>query len=154
MRSWIRDFFIDFFVEENIGVNLLSRGITAKPKPDYKKYLKSAKWKEIRERVLIRHNHACGRCGGLAYKVHHKSYDQTVLDGLDDEQLIPVCKGCHHTVEFRRDGTKTSAREKVEILAEHDTNRNFDQPNIDLRRRGQKRPKCPSENSLSHPRLM
>ena len=72
MLSWIRNSFIELFVEEKAGVDLLSREIAAKPKLDYKKYLKSAKWKEIREKVPIRHNDACGRCGGLADEVHHK----------------------------------------------------------------------------------
>ena len=58
-------------------------------------YLKSQLWTEIRKRILTRDNYRCRDCGLPTKIVHHLSYDEVVLDGRDDGQLISVCKGCH-----------------------------------------------------------
>lgn len=51
---------------------------------DYREYLTSDLWAEIRSRILMRDNHACCRCNGRATQVHHRSYEPSVLRGEND----------------------------------------------------------------------
>ncbi len=71
-----------------------------KPKGWYAEYLSSELWATIRLRVLTRDKDVCRRCQGKATQVHHRSYEQKVMDGLDDGPLVSLCHDCHHWIEF------------------------------------------------------
>lgn len=67
----------------------------------YKRYLKTLHWKQIREKVLQRANGKCEICGYEPWKptglqVHHKTYKNRGNERLDD--LVAVCPWCHQKV--------------------------------------------------------
>jgi 5-methylcytosine-specific restriction endonuclease McrA len=63
-------------------------------KIEYKKYLNSAKWKAIRQDVLLRDNYRCAYCYNLDnLHIHHLSYVNFKKEKLSD--LITLCKDCH-----------------------------------------------------------
>lgn len=68
---------------------------------NYKGYLKSNLWAEIKSRIMSKSNGKCACCGESAYTVHHVTYSVAVLAGKEDSQLIPVCKSCHYSIEFK-----------------------------------------------------
>src|SRR5713226_728978 len=67
---------------------------------DYDHYLASYLWRKIKKRIKEKYDATCFRCGGHASEVHHRSYTEAVLKGEDDDQLRPLCGGCHDIVEF------------------------------------------------------
>lgn len=82
----------------------------------YENYLSRVLWKRIRERILVRDKFTCKKCSGRARVVHHRSYTLEVFKGEDDEELVSVCDGCHHVIEFDDDGYRRIDREKDEVL--------------------------------------
>jgi len=72
---------------------------------NYQDYLASDEWVAIRNRVLTR-NPVCACCDNPSSQVHHHSYDNSVLMGLVDELLIPICRTCHESIELHEDGQK------------------------------------------------
>jgi hypothetical protein len=82
----------------------------------YENYLSRVLWKRIKQRVLERDDATCRRCKGKATLVHHRSYSRDVLEGLDDSQLVSICEGCHHVVEFYDNGFWRPEKEKDEVL--------------------------------------
>lgn len=71
----------------------------------YGQYLKSSKWKEIKEKVAPR-SKKCVRCGKAAEQIHHGNYDIKTLDGQDMQFLFPVCRRCHRNAEVDKKGKK------------------------------------------------
>ncbi|MDR7334307.1 hypothetical protein [Roseateles asaccharophilus] len=83
----------------------------------YPAYLQSPEWGEIRRRVLKRDGSLCRLCLAKAQCVHHISYDEPVIIGERDEDLISLCDACHASIEF--DGTRQrSVEEKLIVLRE------------------------------------
>jgi hypothetical protein len=78
------------------------------PPIDYDRYLRSAHWKRIRQRIMKRDGHLCVCCDGRASEIHHLTYEIKVLDGEDDTKLAAICKECHRQLEFNNDGKKRS----------------------------------------------
>ncbi len=103
--------------------------------PDYEKYLRRVLWKTIKARVLERDGHQCVRCGGKASIVHHRTYDQAVLDGLADDWLKTLCEGCHEVVHYDESGHWRSWHDAEGVLATPDTAADFPEPVVDLRSR-------------------
>lgn len=61
----------------------------------YREYLRSKKWKEIRKLVLIRDGYACVACG-CRYgdlQIHHVTYIRLGEELLED--LLTLCDDCH-----------------------------------------------------------
>lgn len=80
----------------------------------YDDYLKGSLWDEIRERVLKRDGYTCRICGGKARLVHHESYEDDVMNGINLEPLMSLCRDCHDRVEFDDDNIKiNSPHEKI-----------------------------------------
>ena len=71
----------------------------------YKRYLRSAWWREKREEKLASQAYKCERCGGTADQVHHKHYD-SLYEELN-EDLVAICDPCH-----RREHGKKPKRKK------------------------------------------
>jgi hypothetical protein len=60
----------------------------------YTTYLKSERWKELREIVLKRCGHQCETCTYTkALQVHHRTYERVGHELLTD--LIVLCRRCH-----------------------------------------------------------
>ncbi len=78
-------------------------------------YLRSSLWRSIRLRVLTRDDNTCQCCREAADVVHHKSYDEEVMIGNRDGDLISLCFECHEFIEFDGD-RKTTLAEANERL--------------------------------------
>lgn len=71
-------------------------GVTYK---SYQAYLDSSLWKLIRNRVMVRDGERCRACYETAnLQVHHRSYEDAVLAGRADGQLVTLCASCHHSI--------------------------------------------------------
>ena len=57
------------------------------------KYMRSAAWKRLRNRVLDRDDFTCQGCGDIATEAHHKTYDRFGHERLDDLQA--ACGPCN-----------------------------------------------------------
>ena len=67
----------------------------------YSEYLKSPKWKTIRNKVMIRDNHTCQGCLAVrAEEVHHKTYANVGNELM--YQLISLCRKCHKTAHDKK----------------------------------------------------
>lgn len=76
-----------------------------KEQEQYRRYLKTLHWKQIRAKVLQRANGRCEICGYLPWKdgvlqVHHKTYENLGNEQLDD--LVCVCPWCHMKIHGKR----------------------------------------------------
>src|SRR5688572_14287454 len=72
---------------------------------NYRQYLRSKLWKEIRSRKM-KLDVECFGCGKKAAQVHHGEYHVRNLTGSTLEDLYSVCKRCHRWIEFTRAGHK------------------------------------------------
>ncbi len=80
---------------------------------NYNEYLESELWAEIRDAALS-NSPLCAICRAQrATQIHHQSYKKTVMTGRNFKALIPVCRFCHHTIEFTDDGEKRTFHEAV-----------------------------------------
>ncbi len=63
----------------------------------YRRYLKSEKWKHIRNEVLVRDHCSCQECGNKKppLQVHHKSYEFVFREKKNLNTLITLCEKCH-----------------------------------------------------------
>ena len=66
----------------------------------YTKYLMSPVWTRIRLQVFKRHGGQCYVCHKTATEIHHKSYTVPILKGEELGYLVPLCRRCHHFIEF------------------------------------------------------
>lgn len=63
----------------------------------YDEYIKSDKWKELREKAKLRSNNKCEFCQEEGYAVHHVFYPKEFKsDHINN--LVVVCKRCHALV--------------------------------------------------------
>ena len=77
---------------------------TKKPRPArteaqkrHDRYLASDGWKKRRKQYFSAHEEACLACGSKKeIHLHHKTYVR--LGRELDEDLVPLCQGCHHRV--------------------------------------------------------
>jgi len=82
---------------------------------DYKHYLKSDLWSEIRDRVLKESGYECICCGNqkldetLVMQIHHMVYSKKNLSGESLYGLVAICRSCHVKAEFKP-RTKTKGR--------------------------------------------
>lgn len=68
----------------------------------YREFLKSDYWQDVRNKVLTRDNHTCQKCNSVrSLQVHHLSYlhHRDELNHLED--LITVCRECHRKLHHR-----------------------------------------------------
>jgi 5-methylcytosine-specific restriction endonuclease McrA len=75
--------------------------------PEYRAYLTSPAWAELRRLVLIRDGQRCIACGGTSdLEVHHLTYARMTREPLSD--LITLCHPCHEVFDRER---RVTARE-------------------------------------------
>jgi 5-methylcytosine-specific restriction endonuclease McrA len=67
---------------------------------DYKDYLQSERWLNIRERVLARDKIKCRSCGAMGMQAHHISYDEDTMLGKNIDKIVCLCRDCHRSTEF------------------------------------------------------
>lgn len=71
----------------------------------YSEYLSSDLWRKIRKRVISRYGNQCRICGFPYDNIHHLRYDWKTLSGKSLVNLVPLCRDCHKSLEFK-DGKK------------------------------------------------
>lgn len=67
----------------------------SKISPEYRAYLESSKWQEIRNRVLLRENYRCCVCGDKATHVHHIRGKHRFNEASHLEDVCAMCEPCH-----------------------------------------------------------
>lgn len=102
---------------------------------EYREYLKSPLWRQIKRRVLRRDGWTCQYCGGSATVVHHRSYAVPVLEGRDDGLLTSLCKGCHEVLHFDEAGVERPLEEVDRLFLAKNPPTAIPVPKVDLRRR-------------------
>ena len=67
----------------------------------YSEYLKSEKWREVRQKVIERDGYVCSVCGSKEdLCVHHLTYRHIYDETMED--LVTVCTNCHRDIhEFK-----------------------------------------------------
>lgn len=61
---------------------------------DYKKYLKSRHWKNIKRKYYSTHDYVCAKCGwNRNLDLHHLHYRNIGKERMED--LTPLCRRCH-----------------------------------------------------------
>jgi 5-methylcytosine-specific restriction endonuclease McrA len=81
---------------------------------NYNKYIKSDKWKKLREKALIRDNFKCVDCGNKATSVHHKSY--CILNGRELDYIISLCDLCHEINDIDKKKWEVGIMEAIEMV--------------------------------------
>lgn len=69
----------------------------------YQSLLLSGQWRQRREVILKRDNHACVRCGSSEnLNVHHRQYHKNMANQsfvnpweYKSHNLVTLCRGCH-----------------------------------------------------------
>lgn len=77
---------------------------------NYREYLSSPLWSEIRLKALNAAGWKCESCGEPANQVHHLIYHKAVLIGKNMSALKALCRGCHSMVEFDNEGKKLTVK--------------------------------------------
>lgn len=97
---------------ESLKGKRTKKKITKTDKQKYIDYLKSSKWKAIRQVVAERDNFTCQRCGQSVkdyFEIHHKNYKHIFHEEDDLTCLVCLCKGCHEAITKKQ---KTSRKRK------------------------------------------
>lgn len=88
---------------------------TKSSREKYRKYLNSAKWKEIRQKVIARDKSTCQICGKKAkqdelqhFDVHHKNYKYIFREEEKLSCLTLLCRNCHTEIEKNKKIKKMS----------------------------------------------
>ena len=78
----------------------------------YRRYLRSAHWRTLRQQVLRRAGGRCETCGRAGrLEVHHLMYERRGNELLGD--LRALCRDCHRDVHRGRDGSRPTKWSKV-----------------------------------------
>lgn len=70
--------------------------------PEYRAYMQSPEWDDLRRFMLHRAGYKCGRChkGNRVLQVHHKNYARLGHERVED--LMVLCVSCHRWVHWRK----------------------------------------------------
>lgn len=83
----------------------------------YKDYLSTDHWKIIKEKVRIKFNNKCNKCGSqYRLETHHKTYKNIGKEPMSD--LILLCHNCHYKLHDALDRKLTA-----EEILEKETNK-------------------------------
>ena len=70
---------------------------------NYRKYIRSSKWRRLRKERLLSANGLCEQChNAAATDIHHRSYLH--LGDERPEELLAVCPDCHEQLELAAGG--------------------------------------------------
>jgi len=62
----------------------------------YAEFLKTKYWMYVKNKVLIRDNGACTKCGSSEHlQVHHKTYLHHFAEHKNLHELTTLCRDCH-----------------------------------------------------------
>lgn len=77
----------------------------------YSEYLASPVWRALRKKVYAEKGRSCVLCGGDATELHHNRYHANDLTGETTRFIVPICRGCHESIEF--DGSRKVTLEEA-----------------------------------------
>lgn len=84
---------------------------------EYENYLSSRLWRNIRQAVIRKSGGRCVRCKSAdTLQVHHRRYTHQNLSGDSTDDMMALCRLCHHAAEFRPDGVKATLDEANAFL--------------------------------------
>lgn len=88
-----------------------------KKRSEYRKHLKSDRWKQIRQRVMERAGYVCEQdeCARTAVHVHHETYKNFGDEPLED--LLALCHRCHQAQHPDRPLGRVRREKKKSIYA-------------------------------------
>lgn len=81
-------------------------------KEEYREYLNSEEWQQLRDIVKKSRGHDCEYCGDPATEVHHKSYKSWEtpagkhVDVEDISNFLVLCHSCHGLLKKENLGSK------------------------------------------------
>lgn len=81
-------------------------------KLEHEIYLKTDKWKIIRDKVLARDHETCQKCKKNGWIVHHLTYARWRNERLED--LITVCDECHDLIHLAKKNKRIKKDKKKE----------------------------------------
>lgn len=69
---------------------------------EYREYLESPAWRELRYRILTQRGRRCEACGdrGVTLQVHHRNYERLGHEEPEDLQIL--CVRCHREADLTR----------------------------------------------------
>lgn len=88
---------------------------------EYKRYIKSERWKRKRQQVFAHYGRRCYACRKRAriLHVHHRSYRNLTREPMSD--LIPLCQPCHDKItkyhrRNRRRGIEINTAVMIKVI--------------------------------------
>jgi 5-methylcytosine-specific restriction endonuclease McrA len=88
-------------------------------KTEYAKYLRSDKWKEIRQKVFDLDGNRCCLCGSMEnLRPHHRKYPK-VLGEEPLNDLLTLCNTCHfkfHQQQKKGDGSSKETTKRIKKI--------------------------------------
>jgi hypothetical protein len=90
---------------------------------DYREYLASRLWRDIRKQVLETAHHECAGCADRATEVHHRDYRPRVLSGEDLSPLVALCRACHEMIGGKHKSWQETERTLAGIVTKKDAAR-------------------------------
>lgn len=104
------EFFLEAQLKENISPS--ARASTFDQSVEYKKYIGSAKWRNIRKALFKMRGKKCESCGygSATLEVHHLTYDRFGNENLADLKIL--CKPCHDKADREREAEQEAAFEQ------------------------------------------
>ena len=79
--------------------NRSKRKVKCKAYLKYQRYLRTKKWREIRDLVLERDEHRCVCCSRTErLTVHHSCYDHLYNEREHLKELVTLCVVCHSQI--------------------------------------------------------
>jgi 5-methylcytosine-specific restriction endonuclease McrA len=136
-RQHIREFFESIERTKNEPPTKMRRRLDVMEMDYHSQYLKSARWRKIKKRILERDQSICQCCGGHGRYVHHRNYLRETLMGDDDSMLATVCGGCHNLIHFDESGRKRSIEETDKEFVAGQRQTDIPEIDLDLRRKFQ-----------------
>lgn len=104
----------DFFLEPQPKkkIQASARGAQFDQSAEYKKYISSAKWRNIRKDLFRVRGKKCESCGygSATLHVHHLTYDRFGNENLADLKIL--CKPCHDKADREREAEQQAAFEQ------------------------------------------
>jgi hypothetical protein len=96
------------------------RGFMIKQQREYKAYLQSGHWRNLRQQAFDLWGRKCFKCGAeKELHVHHLNYGNGDLHAVKVADLRPVCEPCHRVIHGHRKKTKaewkTAKRAKKQL---------------------------------------
>lgn len=95
--------------------------------PEYDKYMKSARWRNIRKDMLKMAGNICQDCRrpSATLEVHHLTYDRFGHEAMSDLRVL--CKRCHDEADEKREAeVRARAQQAWDDACEDADNRAYD----------------------------